>query len=166
MKAIDNKELIIALEELEKEKIKVAIIPHYDDVKDADEYYNKYGMNAFLLKVQNPISVFDFYLQEMDSFIHVNNFEDRKVFAKKMCHYLASKDVLEIDFYLDRLAEKLKFSKPALLQLVEQEKKPELEIKTNFHLIRFTSFTSFTSLNCFQTQPFPSQNDLARIMDG
>ena len=27
-------------------------------------------------------------------------------------------------------------------------------------------FTSFTSLNCFQTQPFPSQNDLARIMDG
>ena len=121
-------------EELEKEKIKVAIIPHYDDVKDADEYYNKYGMNAFLLKVQNPISVFDFYLQEMDSFIHVNNFEDRKVFAKKMCHYLASKDVLEIDFYLDRLAEKLKFSKPALLQLVEQEKKPELEIKTNFHL--------------------------------
>ena len=121
-------------EELEKENIHLSIVSNYDDVKDADEYYTKYGMNAFLLKVQNPISLFDFYLQEMNALIHIENFEERKSFAKKMCKYLANKDLLEVDYYVDRLAEKLKFSKPALLQLIDQEKKQDVEVKTNFKI--------------------------------
>ncbi len=120
--------------ELDKEHINVSIVTNYKDVKDADELYTKYGMNELLLKVQNPISLFDFQLQEMKNTINFENFEERKSFAKKMCAYLSKKDEMEIDFYLDKLVEQLKFPKPTLIKLVDEMKKSDVEIKTNYKL--------------------------------
>ena len=107
---------------LENENIKISIVSDYEDVKDADEYFNKYGANKLLLKVQNPITFFEFNINEMKNNPLLENFEERKKFANQMCHYLASKDDIEIDYYVNRLALELKFSKQTLLNLIKKEK--------------------------------------------
>lgn len=121
--------------ELEKENINVQIVSDYDEVKDADEYYNRYGMNQLLLKVQNPITFFEFNVNEMKkSSLLQDNLEERKKFAHNMCRYLAKKDDLEIDFYLNKMVEDLKFPKTTLLKLVKKEKEKQNSnyIPTNF----------------------------------
>ena len=118
--------------ELDKESIKLSIVPNFDDVKDADEYLSKYGQDKLLFKVQNPISLFDFYLIDMKSSLNIDNFEERKAFAKKMCMYLSKKDDMEVDYYLDKLVQELKFPKNTLIKLINDVKRPKDEIVTNY----------------------------------
>jgi len=108
-------------------KVKVLILDH-DDVKDPDEYINKYGKNKFLACVQKSINHVDYKIKILEETLNLDNMDSKLEFLNKVANILASvANNIERDMYIDDIVKRYKISKGALL--AEISKKTNISIE-------------------------------------
>ena len=91
--------------------IEVKVIPHYNDVKDLDEFIDKYGGEALLKHLHDvEMSAFDFNFYVASKLNELDNNESKKSFLKKMCKQISKMSDEDIDLYVDKLHKELGFT--------------------------------------------------------
>lgn len=114
--------------ELLKLGLSVKVIPNYNDVKDLDEYLNKYGpesLKEHLSKVQMNVFDFDFYVA--GKLGNLENLENKKKFLRSMCQSIAKMSDEDIDIYSNKLHNELGFSMNTITSLINENKKKNTE---------------------------------------
>ena len=112
--------------------VNVSVVPHYDDVKDIDEYLSKYGNEALLTHLNNNLmSAFDFNFYVASKLDELENNENKKKFLKKMCSKIAKMPMEDIDIYSNKLHNELGFSLTTIKTLINSYKKDEKETVIN-----------------------------------
>lgn len=123
--------------------IEVKVIPHYNDVKDLDEFIDKYGDEALIKHLHDvEMSAFDFNFYVASKLNELENNESKKNFLKKMCKQISKMSNEDIDLYVDKLHKELGFSISTINQLIQNEKKnnansPIVEIKNYVKLNKY-----------------------------
>lgn len=106
-------------------KVKVLLLDH-DDVKDPDEYINKYGKNKFLECVKNSSNHIDYKVKMLEVNLDSNNMDSKIEFLNKVANILANiANNIERDMYIDDIVKKYKISKGALsAEIMKKVKMP------------------------------------------
>ncbi len=101
-------------------KVKVLKLDH-DDVKDPDEYINKYGKNRFLDCVEKSVNNVEYKISLLEE--NLNDNMDSKIdFLNKVANILAKvANNIERDMYIDEVAKKYKISKGALVAEISKK---------------------------------------------
>lgn len=116
VRAID----ILAKEEL---KVKVLRLDH-DDVKDPDEYINKYGKEHFDSCVKNSISAVEYKITRLESLLDKDDFSAKVEFLTKVAEILAKlSNNIEQEMYADLVAKKYNVSKDAIKSEINKKLK-------------------------------------------
>ena len=103
--------------------VNVKVIPHYQDVKDIDEYLSKYGVNELNAHLNsNVINAFDFNFYVASKLEELENNENKKKFLKKMCHKISKMSMEDIDIYSNKLHKELGFSLTTINTLINSYK--------------------------------------------
>ena len=96
-------------------KVKVLVLDN-SDVKDPDEYINKYGNNKFLYCVGRSINHIEYKIRMLEESLDINNMDSKIEFLNKVANILAGiGNNIERDMYIDDIVKKYKISKGALL---------------------------------------------------
>ena len=104
-------------QELDNLNIQTEIVSSYLDVKDLDEFLNKYGSEQLLQHINKSMNFFDYYLYFNQKELNFENFETKKKFANQISTYLAKKDEFEQDEYLKKLNQ-IGFPKHTIKNLI------------------------------------------------
>ena len=104
-------------QELDNLNIQTEVVSSYLDVKDLDEFLNKYGSEQLLQHINKSMNFFDYYLYFNQKELNFENFETKKKFANQISKYLAKKDEFEQDEYLKKLNQ-IGFPKHTIKNLI------------------------------------------------
>lgn len=109
-------------------KVKVLILDH-QDVKDPDEYINKYGKTKFEECVRNSVNHIDYKVRVLEENLDINNMDSKIEFLNKVANILAGiANNIERDMYIDDIVKKYKISKGALsAEIMKKVKSPSEE---------------------------------------
>ncbi|MBQ8206296.1 MAG: DNA primase [Bacilli bacterium] len=103
--------------------VNVSVVPHYDDVKDIDEYLSKYGNESLINHLNNNLmAAFDFNFYVASKLDELENNENKKKFLKKMCSKIARMSMEDIDIYSNKLHNELGFSLTTINTLINSYK--------------------------------------------
>ena len=118
-----QKATLRAIDILLKEGLKVKILRlNHSDVKDPDEYIEKYGKDAFLECVKNSISYVEYKIEQCEKTIDINSFDGKVEFLSKSANILASiNNAIERDMYTDKISSKYKVGKSVLLAEINKK---------------------------------------------
>ena len=97
--------------ELASLDVEVSIVPHYEDVKDLGEFFDKYGpekLNEHIKNSQIGLLDFEFFVAKRVG--NLDNNEEKKEFLRKMCKKISSFKDEDKDIYVNKLHDELKFS--------------------------------------------------------
>ena len=101
-------------------KVKVLILDR-DDVKDPDEYINKYGKERFKNCLDNCISLVEFKVSKLEKELNENDIDSKINFLTQVANILAQIDnTIERDIYIDRIAKKYNIGSGPILKEVEK----------------------------------------------
>lgn len=102
-------------------KVKVLMLDH-SDVKDPDEYINKYGKNKFLECVGKSINHVDYKIRILEANLDRDNMDSKIDFLNKVANILAGiANNIERDMYIDDVVKKYRISKGALLAEISKK---------------------------------------------
>jgi DNA primase len=107
-----------------------------EDVKDPDEYLNKYGPERLKKCVENAISLVEFKVSILEKNLDLNNFDSKVKFLTGVSNILSKIDNnIERDLYIDKISKKYGMSPGPILKEVEKgvrnKKEDELELDMN-----------------------------------
>lgn len=118
-----------AIDILSKEGLKVKVLRlNHDDVKDPDEYINKYGVENFKDCVKNSISSIEYKVIRAEEGKDLTNFDDKLEFLSKVSEILAQvENAIEQEMYLDLVTVKYNISKSVLQEEIIKRTKKTVE---------------------------------------
>lgn len=123
------------------------------DVKDPDEYINKYGKERFKNCIENSISLVEFKVSMLEKTLDINNIDSKISFLTKTAEVLAGiENDIEREVYVNKIANKYKIGAGPILKEVEKKinKKQEATVIDMQSLTRKMHLT--TSLRKRQEQ--------------
>ena len=123
------------------------------DVKDPDEYINKYGKERFKNCIENSISLVEFKVSMLEKTLDINNIDSKISFLTKTAEILAGiENDIEREVYVNKIANKYKIGEGPILKEVEKKinKKQEATVIDMQSLTRKMHLT--TSLRKRQEQ--------------
>lgn len=121
-----------AIDILNKEGLKVKVLKlDKNDVKDPDEYINKYGKERFLECVKNSVSYIDYKVARLENLLDENDFDSKVKFLVKTADILATiENEIEREMYIDGISMKYKISKDAVKKEIDKKLNKEvIEVK-------------------------------------
>ena len=108
--------------------VNVLVVPHYEDVKDIDEYLSKYGNESLINHLNSKLmAAFDFNFYVASKLDELENNENKKKFLKKMCSKIARMSMEDIDIYSNKLHNELGFSLTTIKTLINSYKQDNKE---------------------------------------
>lgn len=100
--------------------VKVLKLDH-DDVKDPDEYLNKYGAERLKKCIENAISLVEFKVSILEKELDLENFDSKVKFLTGVSNILSKIDNnIERDMYIDKISKKYGMSPGPILKEVER----------------------------------------------
>ncbi len=100
--------------------VKVLKLDH-DDVKDPDEYLNKYGAERLKKCIDNAISLVEFKVSILEKDLDLENFDSKVKFLTGVSNILSKIDNnIERDMYIDKISKKYGMSPGPILKEVEK----------------------------------------------
>lgn len=119
----------IGIFEAEGLKAKVLRLNHAD-VKDPDEYINKYGVEAFRECVKEAVSAVEYKVLKAKEGKDLNSFDDKLEFLVKVADILAGiENKIEQDMYIDQVAANYNIAKQVLQEEIQKRAKKTVEKK-------------------------------------
>lgn len=119
----------IGIFEAEGVKAKVLRLNHAD-VKDPDEYINKYGVEAFRECVKQAVSAVEYKIAKAEEGKNLDDFDEKLEFLVKVADILASiENKIEQDMYVDQVAAKYNIAKQVLQEEINKKTKKTVEKK-------------------------------------
>lgn len=104
-------------------KVKVLMLDH-DDVKDPDEYINKYGEVRFRECVKASLNHIEYKIKTLEKNLDLNNMDAKIEFLNKVANILSGvANNIERDMYIDEIVKKYKISKGALVSEISKNLK-------------------------------------------
>ena len=104
-------------------KVKVLMLDH-DDVKDPDEYINKYGEGRFRECVKASLNHIEYKIKTLEKNLDLNNMDAKIEFLNKVANILSGvANNIERDMYIDEIVKKYKISKGALVSEISKNLK-------------------------------------------
>jgi len=130
-----------AIDILGKEDLKVKVLKlDHDDVKDPDEYINKYGQDHFVNCVKNSISAVEYKISRLEGLLDKNDFEQKLEFLTGVAQILAGlKNDIEQEMYIDLVAKKYNVSRDAIKSEIDKRTKKEVKRENKIQLNEKTS---------------------------
>lgn len=101
------------------------------DVKDPDEYINKYGKERFKNCIENSISLVEFKVSMLEKNLDINNIDSKISFLTKTAEILAGiENDIEREVYVNKIANQYKIGTGPILKEVEKkiDKKQEATV--------------------------------------
>ena len=127
LRAID----ILAKEDL---KVKVLRLDH-GDVKDPDEYINKYGVEHFNSCVKNSVSAVEYKISRLEGLLDKEDFHAKVEFLTKVAEILSGlKNDIEQEMYVDLVAKKYNVSREAIKSEIDKRTKKETKRENKVQL--------------------------------
>ena len=107
-----------------------------DDVKDPDEYLNKYGPERLKNCINNAISLIEFKISILEKDLDLDNFDSKVRFLTGVSNILAKiENNIERDLYIDKISKKYGMSPGPILKEVEKglktKKQDDIQIDMN-----------------------------------
>lgn len=105
-----------AIDILYNEQLKVKILKlDYDDIKDPDEYINKYGKERLENCIKNSISQVEYKIEKLEKNLNVKDFDSKVEFLSKVANILALiENNIERDMYCELIANKYNIGKAVI----------------------------------------------------
>jgi len=118
-----------AIDILSNEGLKVKVLRlNHSDVKDPDEYINKYGVENFKECVKSSISAIEYKVIRAEEGKDLSNFDDKLEFLSKVADILSSiENTIEQDMYLDLVTVKYNIAKSVLQEEIYKRTKKTVE---------------------------------------
>lgn len=106
-----------AIDILYKEGLKIKVLClDQEDVKDPDEYINKYGLERFKECIKNSKSHIEYKIDRLEEKLDKTNFDSKVEFLTKMARVLSEiENEIERDMYLEYMSTKYKINKDVLI---------------------------------------------------
>ena len=99
-----------------------------DDVKDPDEYLNKYGPERLKNCIDKAISLVEFKVDILEKDLNLDNFDSKVRFLTGVSNILAKIDNnIERDLYIDKISKKYGMSPGPIIKEVEKGIKTKKE---------------------------------------
>ncbi len=106
-----------------KLNVKVLILDK-SDVKDPDEYINKYGPERLKNCLDNSISLVEFKVKKLEKSIDINNIDSKIKFLTGVADIIAKiENDIERDLYIDKIARKYDIGTGPIIKEVEKRLK-------------------------------------------
>lgn len=107
-----------------------------DDVKDPDEYLNKYGPERLKNCINNAIALVEFKISILEKDLNLDNFDSKVRFLTGVSNILAKiENNIERDLYIDKISKKYGMSPGPILKEVEKglktKKQDDIQIDMN-----------------------------------
>lgn len=104
-----------------------------DDVKDPDEYVNKYGPERLKNCLANSMSLVEFKVSRLENNLDINNIDSKIKFLNGVANILGKIDNnIERDIYIDIISNKYKISKGPIVKEIDKKlKKEETPVMAN-----------------------------------
>lgn len=97
-----------------------------DDVKDPDEYVNKYGPERLKNCLANSVSLIEFKVSRIENNLDINNVDSKIKFLNGVANILSKIDNnIERDIYIDIISKKYKISKEPIIKEIEKRQKKD-----------------------------------------
>lgn len=104
----------------QKLNVKVLILDKAD-VKDPDEYINKYGAERYKKCIENAISLVEFKVSKLEKTLNPNDLDSKIKFLTEVANILSKIDnSIERDLYIDRIARKYSMGTGPIIAEVEK----------------------------------------------
>lgn len=104
----------------QKLNVKVIILDK-EDVKDPDEYINKYGKERYKNCINNAISLVEFKVSKLEKSLNLNDLDSKIKFLTDTAGILSKIDNnIERDLYIDRIAKKYKLGTGPIIAEIEK----------------------------------------------
>ena len=125
-----------AIDILSKEDLKVKVLKlDRKDVKDPDEYINKYGKERFEECVKNSISAVEYKISRLEGLLDKDNFDQKVEFLTKVATILSSiNNDIEREMYVDLVAKKYNVSYDAIKSEIDKKTKKETKRENKVQL--------------------------------
>lgn len=120
---------IRAIDILSTEGLKVKVLRlNHEDVKDPDEYINKYGVENFRECVKGSISAIEYKVLRAEAGKDLSNFDDKLEFLSQVADILSKvENTIEQDMYLDLVTVKYNISKSVLQEEIFKRTKRTID---------------------------------------
>lgn len=107
----------------QKLNVKVLLLDK-EDVKDPDEYINKYGAERYKKCIENAISLVEFKILKLEKYLDIDNLDSKIKFLTEVAAILSKIDnSIERDLYIDKIARKYKMGTGPIISEVEKRMK-------------------------------------------
>ena len=122
-----------AIDILAKEGLKVKVLKlDHTDVKDPDEYINKYGKANFENCVKQSISAVMYKITRLEGLLNKDNFDEKVEFLTKTSQVLSEiANDIEIEMYVDMISKKYNISQDAIKSEINKRVRKEARQATN-----------------------------------
>lgn len=110
--------------------IKVVNLP---DGLDPDEFLDKKGSDELNALIKMPISSLDFKMNYYYEMTNMDNYEDRKKYLETIAQEISNlDDMIDQDYYIQRLEKKSGFSKETIISLVNSKTVTKIKQTNNY----------------------------------
>lgn len=125
-----------AIDILSKEDLKVKVLRlDHGDVKDPDEYINKYGVEHFNSCVKNSVSAVEYKISRLEGLLDKEDFHAKVEFLTKVAEILSGlKNDIEQEMYVDLVAKKYNVSREAIKSEIDKRTKKETKRENKVQL--------------------------------
>lgn len=107
----------------QKLNVKVLILDR-EDVKDPDEYINKYGTERYKKCIENSISLVEFKVSKLEKSLNTYDLDSKVKFLTEVANILSKIDNnIERDLYIDKIARKYKMGTGPIIAEIEKRLK-------------------------------------------
>ena len=110
------------LDILTRRKLNVKVLKlDKNDVKDPDEYINKYGKERFQKCIESSISLVEFKISKLEKDLNLDNFDSKLKFLTGAADIIAKIDnSIERELYIDLISKKYNIGTGPILREVEK----------------------------------------------
>lgn len=125
-----------AIDILSKEDVKVKVLRlDHDDVKDPDEYINKYGKEHFEKCLKNSISAVEYKISRLEGLLNKNDFNEKVEFLTKVAEILSKlTNDIEQEMYIELVSKKYSVSYDAIKSEIEKRTAKEVKRENKVQL--------------------------------
>ncbi|MDO4282918.1 MAG: DNA primase [Clostridia bacterium] len=116
----------------QKLNVKVLVLDK-EDVKDPDEYINKYGAQRYEKCIENAMSLVEFKISKLEKSLNLDDIDSKIKFLTEVANILSKIDNnIERDIYIDKIAKKYRMGTGPII--AEIEKRLTNNISNNIEL--------------------------------
>lgn len=125
-----------AIDILSKEDLKVKVLRlDHTDVKDPDEYINKYGVEHFTRCVKSSVSAVEYKISRLEVLLDKEDFQAKVEFLTKVAQILSAlKNDIEQEMYIDLVSKKYNVSYDAIKSEIDKKTNKEQKLTNKIQL--------------------------------